>query len=120
MLQTILDSFSAKNASFAGNPLVITGYEDFTVILKITNVGTSPTLDVKVQVSDNGADWADLYDMTGVARQLVGFAQINAIGNYALQFSVFTRLVRLYYTIGGTTPSFTGSATVTAKREIIE
>lgn len=69
--------------------------------------GTSPTLDVKLQTSPDGASW---FDLPGGA-----LAQITASGNYALKVANFGRFIRVAYSIGGTTPSFAFKATFVGK-----
>ncbi len=60
--------------------------------------GTSPTLDVAVQTSyDGSTGW------TTVA----SFAQKTTATTERKQFTGIDRFVRLSYTVGGTTPSFT-------------
>lgn len=61
--------------------------------------GTTPTLDVTVQTSRNGSTWYSAG----------AFAQVTAAGTQRKTFAL-DRYVRLQWTIGGTTPSFTFSA----------
>jgi hypothetical protein len=66
--------------------------------------GTAPTLDVKLQDSDDGSTgWGDV---AGVA-----FAQVAAVASRQRIVCVTNtkRYVRAAWTIGGTTPSFTFS-----------
>lgn len=59
--------------------------------------GTNPTLDVKIQESDNGTDWRDL----GV------FPQITAAGNYYITLKSNADYRRHHSTLGGEdTPKF--------------
>ena len=60
--------------------------------------GTSPTLDVKVQDSDDGTNWDDL----------VVFPQITQAGTYRRQVATPRRYVRAVLTVGGTSPNFGG------------
>ena len=70
--------------------------------------GTTPTLDLSVQWSnDGGTTWAG-------ADTADSFAQITATKNTVKQFAVKGAMFRVVYTIGGTTPSFTFSLTATA------
>ena len=72
--------------------------------------GTSPTLDITLQVSyDNGTTWwslpASANSQTGAA-----FAQITATGNHVEWYEIcsdpeFTQ-IRAVLTVGGTTPVF--------------
>lgn len=70
------------------------------LVLAITAAtGTTPTLDVTVQTSRDGSTWYT----AGT------FTQATATGTQRKTFAL-DRYVRLAWTIGGTTPSFTFSA----------
>ena len=64
--------------------------------------GTSPTLDPKVQHSDDNSTFTDL----------AAGAQLTATGEVFIPFETSKRYVRLVATIGGTTPSFTYQADI--------
>jgi len=75
-------------------------------VIHITAVsGTSPTIDFKLQESDDQSTWADIANSK--------FDQINAVGVYQQEFSTQKKYVRLAWTVGGTSPSFTTWAYVT-------
>ena len=59
--------------------------------------GTSPTLDGKVQHSDDGSTWTDLAPM----------AQLTGVGRRIARITTSKRYLRGVVTIGGTSPSFT-------------
>ncbi len=59
--------------------------------------GTSPTLDVKIQHSDDNTTFRDLGT----------FAQKTATGSEVKTFGPCARFIRANYDVGGTTPSFT-------------
>jgi len=61
--------------------------------------GTSPTLDIAVQTSYDGSTW----------RAVASFTQATTTGTERKSFSGCDRFVRITYTLGGTTPSFTFS-----------
>jgi hypothetical protein len=61
--------------------------------------GTTPTLDVKLQGSPDGATWVDITGAT--------FAQKTVVASERKVFVGIDRFVRAVYTIAGTTPSFT-------------
>lgn len=85
-------------------------FNDLIVYLDITAAsGTTPTLDVKLQTSyDDGGTWFDL--PSGA------FSQKSAVGKDVLQIgSNFGRWLRIDYSIGGTTPSFTFSVNAVSK-----
>lgn len=63
--------------------------------------GTTPTLDVKIQHSDDNSTWTDLTGGAFAQKTAASFAEIN-IKN-------FKRYIRAVHTVGGTTPSFTAA-----------
>lgn len=65
--------------------------------------GTTPTLDVKMQHSDNNSTFTDI---SGAA-----FAQKTAAGFAELDIKNTKRYIRAIGTVGGTTPNFTYSVT---------
>lgn len=78
--------------------------------LRISNVsGTNPTLDVKLQTSQDNTNWADLYTFeTQMVVATVHHQSTFGFGNY----------LRINYTIGGTdTPTFTFSV-IASMREV--
>jgi len=86
------------------------------IYLDITAVsGTSPTLDVKLQTKDPVS--GKYFDMAGVTfaqktgtgqGELTVYPGIAETGNTTVS-DVLSRVWRLVYTLGGTTPSFTFS-----------
>lgn len=62
-----------------------------------STTGTSPTLNIIVQDSDDGTTW---YTHTTIA-------EITADGTVITRIDKFRKFVRYNMTIGGTTPSFT-------------
>jgi len=71
------------------------------LLVNVTAVsGTTPTLDLAVQWSVDGTNWAP-------AETPDTFTQITAIGLKAKTFAVKAPSYRVVWTIGGTTPSFT-------------
>lgn len=58
--------------------------------------GTSPTLDIKIQGSDDQSNWTDLY----------AFPQITAAGEYSHKFRGTGRYRRAVIDVGGTSPNF--------------
>lgn len=91
-------------------------------LLDIGNVtGTNPTLDLKLQESDDDGvsdPFTDVNDFRtgGVA----AFAQqVAGQGLFSLTFKRSKRFVRAFATIGGTTPSFTFSVTLHGMRKSV-
>lgn len=58
--------------------------------------GTTPTLAVKIQESDNNSTWRDL----------LVFPSITAVGEYFMTAQSDARYRRAHLTLGGTTPDF--------------
>lgn len=72
------------------------------LLLDITAAsGTSPTITVAVETSSDSATWYTVGS----------FAQRTGVASERKSFSGLDRFVRLTWTIGGTTPSFTFSVT---------
>lgn len=69
--------------------------------------GTSPTLVVRLQDSDDNAVWADIAGATFAQVAAVASAQSIRINGTAAR-----RFIRAVATIGGTTPSFTFSVSL--------
>ncbi len=69
-------------------------------VIQISAVsGTAPTIDFKLQESDDNSTFTDIANSK--------FDQINAVGVYKQEFSTTKKYVRLAWTVGGTSPSFT-------------
>lgn len=64
-----------------------------------TAAGTTPTLDVKLQESDDNSTFTDISGAT--------FTQLTAAGSEEIEFQTNKRYVRAVATIAGTSPSFT-------------
>ena len=91
-------SLAARTTSGQSNSYDFSDASECLILVNATVVsGTNPTLDIKVQVSDDNSTWYDHTDLR----------QIIKAGNYPESITVFGKYVRLSYTIAGTTPSFT-------------
>jgi hypothetical protein len=64
--------------------------------------GTSPTMTVKLQGSNDGSTWADIADSTTET--------ISAAGTYTKEVDITRPYVRSVCTLGGTSPVFVASA----------
>lgn len=74
---------------------------ELTVEAIVTAVsGTSPTLALKIQGSDDASTWVDI----------VYFPSITAVGTYRRKLHANYRYFREVHTLGGTSPSFTTKA----------
>jgi phage gp36-like protein len=95
-----LAASAARTATGSGSAVDLASATTADLRLLVSAVaGTSPTLDVSVQTSDDGATWQTL----GSATRMV------ATGSQPLRLSGALRYVRAAWTIGGTSPSFTFS-----------
>lgn len=113
--QTV-EASAARTATVAGATVTNFNSSGAVITISVTAAsGTTPTLVAKLQFSpDNGTTWFD-YDSKVVT------ATISAVGTYILKVYPgltaevannavglpLPRTFRMYYTIGGTTPSFT-------------
>ena len=105
-----VDSLVASGVQTAsGSSVAQSGYaqaKNLVIQLDVTAAaGTAPTLDVVVEDSVDGTNYATI---TGGV-----FAQKVTTGRETLRISVpFTDTLRVSWTIGGTTPSFTFGVSV--------
>lgn len=98
---------AARTASANGPAVEVEGYSKVICHLNVSaSSGTSPTLDVKIQDSADGANWTD----TGAA-----FSQSTTTGIKRLVVTDVSRYIRAVATIGGTTPSFTFGVKATGR-----
>ncbi|MGZ4519170.1 MAG: hypothetical protein ACXVGA_00975 [Mycobacteriaceae bacterium] len=72
--------------------------------------GTTPSCAFKVQWSQDAVNWAD-------ADPVDAFTAVTATGNVVKNFMAKADFFRLVWTITGTTPSFTFSATAVASSD---
>ena len=110
----VIDASAARTASVAGTTCTNYNAKALLIHFKVSAItGTTPTITPKLQWSpDNGTTWIDV---PGAA-----FASLNAVGDYVMQVGPevipaanaavnfpLPRTLRMYYTIGGTSPSIT-------------
>ncbi|MGH2692326.1 MAG: hypothetical protein ACRDHM_07450 [Actinomycetota bacterium] len=77
--------------------------EELDLLVDVTAVsGTTPTLDLSVEWSDNGTDWF-------AAEPADTLTQITATKKTTKTFDVKAANYRIVWMVGGTTPSFTFS-----------
>jgi hypothetical protein len=97
LVRTTILELATRNSSGVSEAFDVAGIDKAILMVKVTEVsGTSPTLDITVEGFD-GEDWFPLYAMP----------TISAVGNYSLKMDNLGHQVRLRYTLGGTSPSFT-------------
>ncbi|MER6198019.1 hypothetical protein ABT234_11725 [Streptomyces sp. NPDC001586] len=97
---------AARTASANSGPVAAAGTASVAVLLVHVSAasGTTPTLDAVLEESADGSSWSTV---TGS-----GITQLTAAGNRISGGAVTKNYVRAALTIGGTTPSFTCSASI--------
>jgi hypothetical protein len=100
---------AARTATTQSERIEVGRFVELIALLNITAVsGTSPTLDIKAQASDDGSDWYDFNPASA-------FTQKTATGKDMLKLTNFGRFIRFIHTIAGTSPSFTFELKLMAK-----
>lgn len=101
-------SSSARTATGTSSAVALASdTQTLSLLIACTAVsGTTPTLDMTVEWSNDGTNWA-------VGDTADSFAQITAAKTTVKTFTRKAAQYRLRWTIGGTTPSFTFSVTAT-------
>lgn len=95
-----LAASAARTSSANGSAVELGDRGTLRLLLDVTAAtGTTPTLDAAVETSFDGVTW----------RSLGAFTQKTATGTERKSFAGADRFVRVTWTIGGTTPSFTFS-----------
>ena len=112
---TTADSSSARTATVAGATVTNFNARGAVITINVTAVsGTTPTLVAKLQYSpDAGTTWIDYtakpvtatISATGQTTLTV-YPSVVEVANAAVSLPI-PRIVRMHYTIGGTSPSFT-------------
>jgi hypothetical protein len=111
-------ALGARTASSDSGPLPeFGGASTFRAQLQVTAAsGTTPTLDVVIEDTLDGANWntvATFTQKTAVAREVVNVLPAKAeSGTFS---PLFADRLRVRWTIGGTTPSFTFSVIVASQ-----
>lgn len=92
-------AITSTTTTSAITPTVPGAAAEFNIIVSAAPTGTSPTMDVGIEESDDsGTSWYRIYD----------FPRITAAGAYRTPLLTLTgNRLRYVQTIGGTTPSFT-------------
>ena len=113
-INQVVDASAARTASVAGTTVTNYNAKALLIHFKITAVsGTSPTIVPKLQWSpDGGTVWLDVpgaafATLSAVSDNVMQVGpEVIAAANAAVNFPL-PRNLRMYYTIGGTTPSIT-------------
>jgi len=102
-IKTFLASatYSAGSAAYSSGFLV-SAYHEGQILVNVTAEAGTSTLDIVVQTSDDNSTY---YDHTTCA-------QITATGQYRYAVTNFGKYVRLKYTVGGTSFTFTAKGVV--------
>jgi uncharacterized integral membrane protein len=99
--ELILKASGAVTANGQSDAQDVSIFDEGLLLVDITTVsGTSPTLDLTIQTEINGK-W--------VALPGVSIAQQTAANALAVALTNFGKKIRLSWTVGGTSPSFTFS-----------
>lgn len=96
---------AARTASGTSGPIANPGVAADVLLMVHCSAasGTTPTLDVSLEESADNSNWTAITASAAT--------QLTAAGNRVASARVTKNYVRVAYTIGGTTPSFTFSAT---------
>ena len=111
---TTADSSAARTSTVAGATVTNFNAKGAVITINVTAVsGTSPTLVAKLQYSPDGTTWIDYTNKPVTATisatgqtTLIVCPGVTEVVNSAVSLPL-PRTVRMYYTIGGTTPSLT-------------
>lgn len=108
LFDNIRSAFSLRPAALTattnGTSVDTRGYGDAMAVLEVGAVsGTSPTLDVKIQESDDNSAFTDVAGAAFTQVTAANSSQVLRLGQLNL---VRKRYVRAVATIGGTSPSF--------------
>lgn len=99
-------SLDAGDATASGNGSGVDtrGYGEAAVVVSVGAVsGTAPTLDIKLQESDDDVTYADV---AGAAFAQMTASDANSVKKGSVDLSQRKRYLRLVRTIAGTSPSF--------------
>jgi hypothetical protein len=104
---TVLETpVTSQALTASGNTGALPSYGYATTLRAQLNVtaasGTTPTLDVVIEDTLDGANW----------NTIGTFTQLTAAGRQVINITTpFSDTIRVRWTVGGTTPSFTSSVT---------
>jgi len=95
---------AARTSTVNGTGVDVTDFEGvgIAVLTSAAGAGTTPTMDVKLQDSDDNSSFADISGATFVQVTTAASRQIKAFDVAAAR-----KFVRAVATIGGSSPSFT-------------
>ena len=97
---------ASRTSTLTGTGIDVLEYEGVSLVLlnASAGTGTSPTLDVKLQHSDDDSTYEDV--TSGAFSQVTDAAETAGVKVMKLNVSYLKRYLRVVGTIAGTTPSF--------------
>jgi hypothetical protein len=97
---------ASRTSTLTGNGIDVLEYEGVALVLlnASAGTGTNPTLDVKLQHSDDDSSYEDV--TSGAFSQVTDAAETAGVKVMKLNVSDLKRYLRIVGTIAGTTPSF--------------
>ncbi len=109
LAQTVSAALAAaarRTSTLTGTGIDVLDYEGVALVLLNTSVGTgtTPTLDVKLQHSDDNYTFADV--TSGAFTKVTSAAETAGVKVMKVNVSDLKRYLRVVGTIAGTTPSF--------------
>jgi len=109
LAQTVSAALAAaarRTSTLTGTGIDVLDYEGVALVLlnASAGTGTSPTLDVKLQHSDDDSTYEDV--TSGTFTQVTDVAETAGVKVMKLNVSDLKRYLRVIGTIAGTTPSF--------------
>ena len=107
---------AARTATANGTGVDLKDYigQAKVILHSALGTGTTPTLDVKLQDSDDNSTFADITGAT-FTQVTDAAASLQAIG---VDVDKVKRYVRAVATIGGTTPSFTCNCIIVGRKQV--
>jgi hypothetical protein len=102
----VLAAAARRTSTLTGTGIDVLDYEGVALVLLNTSAGTgtAPTLDVKLQHSDDDSTYADV--TSGAFSQITSVAGTAGVKVMKVNVSDLKRYLRVVATIAGTTPSF--------------
>ena len=97
---------ASRTSTLTGTRIDVLEYEGVALVLlnASAGTGTTPTLDVKLQHSDDDSTYEDI--TSGTFSQVTDAAETAGVKVMKLNVSDLKRYLRIVGTIAGTTPSF--------------
>lgn len=116
----MVDPAAVTATGALGQAIDLQGYQDKVKLTAVIGAvtGTTPTLDIKVQDCDTvGGTYADVSPATAFPQKLA--ANANTVDSIGVDTRAVRRFIKLYGTVGGTTPNFTVGVAVVGQKQVI-